>query len=79
MLMNVGAGIAPPFLTSELDEGELSASRPYRFILWETALSSYWIVSWLDLRAGLDVLVKRRNFRSYQKQNHNSSVVQPTD
>jgi hypothetical protein len=35
-------GIAPPFLTSALDGGEWSASRPVRFIAMETALDTHW-------------------------------------
>jgi hypothetical protein len=36
-------GIAPHFLTSALDGGELSASRPCRFTPREIALGTYWI------------------------------------
>jgi hypothetical protein len=36
-------GKAPPFLTSALDGGERSASRPYRFIPGERTPGTYWI------------------------------------
>jgi hypothetical protein len=42
-------GIAPPFLTSALDGGEWSASRPYRFTPGERAPGTHWIGGWLGL------------------------------
>jgi hypothetical protein len=47
------------FLTSALDGGEWSASRPGRFILWETVPGTHRIGSWVGLRAGLDDVEKR--------------------
>jgi hypothetical protein len=48
------------FLTLALAEGEWSASRPGRFALGETAPSTHWIGGWVDPRAGLDNLEKRK-------------------
>jgi hypothetical protein len=41
-------GIAPPFLTSALDEGEWSASRSCRFTPGERALGTHYIGGWVD-------------------------------
>jgi hypothetical protein len=46
------------FLTSALDEGELSASRPSRFTPGERAPGNHWIGGWVNPRAGLDDLEK---------------------
>jgi hypothetical protein len=45
-------GIAPQFLTSALDEGEWSASCPGCF--------TYWTRCWVDPRAGIDTVEKRK-------------------
>jgi hypothetical protein len=47
------------FLTSALDGGEWSASRPSRFSPRERASGTHYI-GWVDLRAGLDAVVKRK-------------------
>jgi hypothetical protein len=47
------------FLTSALVGDELSATRPGRFALWESAPSTHWI-GWVDPRAGLDNVEKRK-------------------
>jgi hypothetical protein len=73
------AVIASPFLTSALDKGELSASRPYRTILLETAPSSHSIVSWLHLRANLDVMVLPRMEPSLLVRRANRLVAIPTE
>jgi hypothetical protein len=49
------------FLTSTLDGGEWSASRPGRFTRREKAPGSLWIKDWLGHRAGLDAVVERKN------------------
>jgi hypothetical protein len=54
-----GSGDITSFLTSELDEGEWSASRPGRFIPRERAPGIRWIGGWVGTRAGLDAVVKR--------------------
>jgi hypothetical protein len=53
-------GIAPSFSTSALDRGELSASRPGRFIPEERAPGSRWIGGWVDPRASLDDVERRK-------------------
>jgi hypothetical protein len=55
-----GVGIAPPFLTSTLGRGELSASRPGRFNPGEVATDTYWIGSWMGPRTGLEAVEKRK-------------------
>jgi hypothetical protein len=41
-------GIAAPFSTLQLDEGEWSASRNGRFTSGERAPDNYWIIGWVD-------------------------------
>jgi hypothetical protein len=48
------------FLTSALVGGEWSTSRPGRFAPWERAPGTHWIGGWVDLRAGLDDVEKRK-------------------
>jgi hypothetical protein len=43
-----------------LDKGEWSASRPGRFIPRERAPGTHWIGGWVDTRAGLENLEKRK-------------------
>jgi hypothetical protein len=47
-------------LTSTLDGGEWSASRPGRFTPRETASGTHWIAGWVGPRAVLDAVVKRK-------------------
>jgi hypothetical protein len=56
-----GSGcIDPLFLTSTLVGGEWSNSRPGRFTSGERAPGTHCIGGWVDLRAGLDDLEKRK-------------------
>jgi hypothetical protein len=48
------------FLTSALVRGEWSASRPGRFTPGEIAPGTHWIGGWVDPRAGLDDMEKRK-------------------
>jgi hypothetical protein len=48
------------FLTSALDGGEWSASRPCRFTPRERAPGIHWIGGWMGPRGGLDAVVKRK-------------------
>jgi hypothetical protein len=48
------------FLTSALDGGEWSASRPYRFIPGERATNAHWTGGWADSRVGLDAVAMRK-------------------
>jgi hypothetical protein len=60
----MGSGCIDPhiFLTSAVVGGEWSTSRPGRFTPGERAPSTHWIGGWVDLRAGLDDLEKRKFF-----------------
>jgi hypothetical protein len=48
------------FLTSALDGGEWSASRPCRFTTRERAPGTHWIGGWVDPQASLDDMEKRK-------------------
>jgi hypothetical protein len=48
------------FLTSALDGGEWSASRPGRFTRRERAPGTHWKGGWMGPRTGLDAVVKRK-------------------
>jgi hypothetical protein len=52
--------IDPHFLDLGIVGGEWSTSRPGRFIPVERAPGTHWIGGWMDLRAGLDDLEKRK-------------------
>jgi hypothetical protein len=61
-----GTGIiAHTFLTTTLDRGEWSASRPGIFTVGDTAPGTNWTGGWVDLRLCLDASEKRKilNFR----------------
>jgi hypothetical protein len=47
------------FLTSALDGGDWSPSRPDPFIPRERGPSIHWIGGWVGPRAGLDTVMKR--------------------
>jgi hypothetical protein len=57
-------GMAPQFFTSALDRGEWSASPSCCFTSQETDPGIHWIGGWVGLRAGLDVIEKRKHFLS---------------
>jgi hypothetical protein len=70
-------GIAPRILkTSAIDGGEWSASRHGRFIPGARTADTHWIGGWVDPRAGLDAVMKRKNPIIVPVGNWNS-VVQP--
>jgi hypothetical protein len=48
------------FLTSALAGSEWSAARPGRFTHREKAPGTHWVGGWVDPRAGLDDLEKRK-------------------
>jgi hypothetical protein len=54
-----GGGVAQLFLTSVLDGGEWSASRPGVFTPREIASGTHWMMGWVDPRAGGDTAGKR--------------------
>jgi hypothetical protein len=49
-------GIASAFLTSALDGGECSATRPGRFTPGEGTPGKHWLRGWVSPRAGLDAV-----------------------
>jgi hypothetical protein len=55
-----GSAIAPPFLMSALDAGELLASRPGRYTSGERPPSTHWIGGCLGPTASLDAVEKRK-------------------
>jgi hypothetical protein len=55
-------GMTPPFLTSAVDEGEWSDSRPGRFTPEERTPGSHWIGGWVGPKAGLGAVEKRKIF-----------------
>jgi hypothetical protein len=60
-------------LTSALVGGEWLASRPGRFTAGERTPGTHWIGGWVDPRAGLDEVEKRKFLYS----NSEPSIVQP--
>jgi hypothetical protein len=65
------------FLTSALDGGELSASRPGRFTPGERASDTHWIGGWVGPRAVLDTVVKRKIPSPRRESNTRTLIVQP--
>jgi hypothetical protein len=53
-------GIAPRILTTALDGGVWSASRPGHFTPKKISPSTPWIGGWVGPRVGLDAVVKRK-------------------
>jgi hypothetical protein len=64
-------------LTSALDGGEWSASRPCRFTPSERALGTHWIGSWVGPRVVLDAVVKRKIPSPCRESNLRTPIVQP--
>jgi hypothetical protein len=50
-------------LTSALDGGEWSASRPHRFTCSERDAGTHWIGDWVSPRAGLDAVIEEVNYQ----------------
>jgi hypothetical protein len=64
-------------LTSAPDEGEWSASRLGHFNPKERTLGTHWIGGWVDPRAVLDAVVKRKLPNSRSESNPRAPIVQP--
>jgi hypothetical protein len=64
-------------LTSALDGGEWSASRPGRFTPWERAPGTHWIGGWAGSGAVLDAVVKRKIPKPRRESNTTTPIVQP--
>jgi hypothetical protein len=66
-------------LTSALDGGEWSASRPGRFTPREIAPGTHWIGGWVGPRAVQDAVVKRKIPSLRWESNPRTRIVQPVD
>jgi hypothetical protein len=64
-------------LTSALDRGDWSATRPGRFTPREGAPGTHWIGSWVGPRAILDAVVKRKIPSPRRESNLRTPIVQP--
>jgi hypothetical protein len=64
-------------LTSALDGGEWSISRPGRFTPRERAPGTHWIGGWVGPRAVLEAVVKRKIPISRWESNPRTPIVQP--
>jgi hypothetical protein len=64
-------------LTSALDGGEWSAPRPGHFTPREISPGSHWIGGWVDPRAVLDAVVKRKIPSPRRESNPRTLIVQP--
>jgi hypothetical protein len=64
-------------LTSALDGGGWTASRPGRFTSRERAPSTHWKGSWVGPRAILDAVVKRKIPSPRRESNPRTPIVQP--
>jgi hypothetical protein len=64
-------------LTSALDEGEWTASRPGHFTPKERAPITHWIGDWVGPRAVLDAVVKRKIPNPRQESNPRTPIVHP--
>jgi hypothetical protein len=64
-------------LTSALDGGEWSASRPGRFTLREKAPGTHCIGGWVGPRTGLKAVVKRKIPSPRRESNPRTPIVQP--
>jgi hypothetical protein len=65
------------FFTLEIDGGEWPASRPDRFTPRETAPDTHWIGGWVDPRAVLDAVVKRKIPSPHRELNPRSPIDKP--
>jgi hypothetical protein len=64
-------------LASALDRGKWSALHPSRFAPRERTLGNHWIGGWVDTRAVLDAVVKRKIHSPRRELNPNTPIVQP--
>jgi hypothetical protein len=64
-------------LTSALDGGEWSASRPSRFTPTKRAPGTHWIGGWAGPRAVLEAVVKRKIPSPRRESNSRTQIVQP--
>jgi hypothetical protein len=69
--------ISPHTLTSALDGGEWSASRPGSFTPKARAPFTHWIGGWVGPRSGLDAVVRRKIPSPNRESNSRTPIVQP--
>jgi hypothetical protein len=62
-------------LTSVLDGGEWSASRPGRFIRKERPPDTHWIGGCVDPRAGLDTVSKRKILSPHRDSSPDQDII----
>jgi len=67
------------FLTSALDLGEWSASRPGRFTPRERAPGTHWIGGWVGSGAGVDTMVKTKIPSSRRELNPRTPIEYSSD
>jgi hypothetical protein len=65
------------YLTSALEGGERSASRPGRFTPKETAPGTHWIGGWVGITSVLDAVAKRKILSPRRESNPRTPIVQP--
>jgi hypothetical protein len=70
-------GVVPLSLTSALQGGEWSASRPGRFTPRERDPGTHWIGGWVGPTAVLDAVVKRKIPSTRRESNPRTPIVQP--
>jgi hypothetical protein len=63
-------------LTSALDGGEWSASRPDRFTLRERVPGTHWVGGWVGPRAVLDAVEKKKIPSPLRESNLRTPIVQ---
>jgi hypothetical protein len=72
-----GSGCTVPLtLTSAIDGGEWSASRPGRFTSSEKAPGTHWIGDWVGPRTVLDAVVKRKFPSPRRESNPRTPIAQ---
>jgi hypothetical protein len=72
-----GSGDIDPILTSALDGGEWSASRPSCFTPREITPGTHWIGGWMGTRAVLDAVVKIKIPIPRRESKPRTPIVQP--
>jgi hypothetical protein len=65
------------FLTSAIDKGKWSASRPGRLTLRERADGTHWIGGWVGPRTVLDTVVKRKIPSPRRESNPRIPIIRP--
>jgi hypothetical protein len=71
-------GIAPPFLTTALDGGEWSSSRPNPFTPGEVEPGTHGIGTWVSPRADVDTMEEKEISYSFWESNPGRSARSPS-